>query len=102
MMARKRTIKLHRTALKILEVIDNHWPTNSAEIGAILEPGRKDIKSVSGKYMHHLRKLKKMGLIQGKRLGPTLVVWPNIVSTLKEKVEKLKAIRRDIDSLVSS
>lgn len=61
--------------LHVFKIICDKWPTNPLEIAKELGDKGK-IKSLSAKYLYHLRKLEKAKLIRMKRIGNTYIAWP--------------------------
>ena len=88
----KRKKELSSSGLSVFEAIISRWPTNP--LGVAEELGVKgNIKSLSSRYLYHFKKLKKLGLIDMKKLGNTYVAWPVEV----DKIRFLHDFLRDGD-----
>jgi len=81
--------KIGGFSLQILEVIKEKWPTNPLQVARIFND-KGNVKALSAKYLYHFRKLKKLGLIDMKKIGNTYVVWPTDIEKLRVLHEMVK------------
>jgi len=92
--SRKSKKHLTKSTNSVFEAINNKWPTNPLEIAQELgETPKGNVKRLSSKYVYHFKKLKKLGLIDMKKLGNTYVAWPMDM----EKLRVLHEIIREGD-----
>src|SRR3990170_1892758 len=71
--------------MQILEVIKEKWPTNPLEVASKFEE-KGSVKTLSARYLYHFRKLKKLDLIDMKKIGNTYIAWP-------VEMEKLRVVQ---------
>jgi predicted transcriptional regulator len=85
----KREKGLGESTLKVFKLICTKWPLNPFEIAK--EMGEKgNNKTISAKYLYHMKKLKKADLIEMKKLGNTYIAWPIDIEKLRLIHELLK------------
>ena len=88
----KKLKSLKPLTLKILERINIDWPTNPLDIAKqIGDTG--SVKSLSSRYLYHLKKLHNLELINMKKIGNTYIAWPI-------DMEKLRVIHELLLSLI--
>jgi predicted transcriptional regulator len=75
--------KLSSSTFNVYRAICSRWPTNPVEVARELGDNGENVKTLSGKYLYHFRKLYNLELIQMKRVGNTYVVWPNDIEKLR-------------------
>jgi len=80
---------------KILEVIEKEWPVSITEIAKHLGIYKKNIderkrKAVIAKVVYHVKKLDKEERVRTKKIGQTIVVWPQDIEKLRVIHEMLK------------
>uniref|UniRef100_A0A7C3SR57 ArsR family transcriptional regulator n=1 Tax=Dictyoglomus turgidum TaxID=513050 RepID=A0A7C3SR57_9BACT len=83
--------KISSITAKVFDIIHSRWPTNPLEVASILGDKGKE-KTLSAKYLYHFRKLKKMGLIDIKKVGNTYIAWPTEIEKLRVIHELLKGV----------
>ena len=76
-------------SLRVLEAIKEKWPTNPLEVAEVFND-KGNVKALSARYLYHFRKLKKLGLIDMKKIGNTYVVWPTDIEKLRVLHEMIK------------
>lgn len=80
---------------KIVVVVDKSWPvsvTGIAEQLGIFKKGmnEKKRKAAIGKIIYHVKKLKEMEKIRSKKIGQTVIIWPNDIEKLRIIHELIK------------
>lgn len=78
-----RKHKLSGPTLNVYKAICSKWPANPVEVARELGENGENIKTLSGKYLYHFRKLHNLELIQLKRIGNTYVAWPTDIEKLR-------------------
>jgi predicted transcriptional regulator len=77
--------------LNILEVIKKRWPVNPLEVARELGDDG-EMKALSARYLYHFRKLKKLELIDMKKIGNSHVAWPIEMEKIRVVHDLLKGI----------
>ena len=83
--------KLSKANIKVLNVVLSKWPINPQEIAETFGDRGKP-KTLSAKYLYHLKKLDEMDLIAMKKLGNTYVAWPQEIEKLRDIQELFKEV----------
>ena len=80
--------ELSEKTRKVFEIIVENWPTNPTEIAEMNGENinEENRKSMSSKYLYHVKKLFEKDLIHMKKIGNTYVAWP-------KEIEKLRTFR---------
>lgn len=81
--------EINEFSLRILEVIKEKWPTNPLEVAKIFNDSG-NVKTLSARYLYHFRKLKKLDLIDMKKMGNTYVAWPTDIERLRVLHEMMR------------
>lgn len=73
---------------EIMIVIEKEWPVSVTEIAerlGIFKRGmaEKKRKAAIGKIIYHVKKLKEQEKIRTKKIGQTVIIWPNEVNKLR-------------------
>jgi hypothetical protein len=83
--------KLSRVSSRVYQAVLSRWPINPLEVAEALgDEGNP--KSLSAKYLYHLKTLNKKKLIVIKKLGNTYVAWPNEIEKLRLIHELIKGV----------
>ena len=88
---RKQESEISEFTLRILEVIKRKWPANPLDVARELGD-EGDIRALSARYLYHFRKLKKMELIDMKKIGNSHIAWPIEMEKLRVVHELLKGV----------
>jgi predicted transcriptional regulator len=80
---------------EIMVVIEKEWPVSITEIAerlGIFKRGmdEKKRKAAVGKIMYHVKKLKDEEDIDTKKIGQTVIIWPNEINKLRFLHEMIK------------
>ena len=72
----------------IMKIIEDNWPVSATEIArriGIFKNGmdEKKRKASIGKIIYHVKKLEGMEKIRTKRIGQTVIIWPNDIEKLR-------------------
>ena len=81
--------EINEFSLRVLEVIKEEWPTNPLEVARIFNDNG-NMKALSAKYLYHFRKLKKLELVDMKKIGNTYVAWPVDIEKLRVLHEMMR------------
>lgn len=81
--------EVNEFSLRVLEAIKEKWPTNPLEIAKMFNENG-NVKTLSARYLYHFRKLKKLDLIDMKKMGNTYVAWPTDIEKLRVLHEMMK------------
>jgi len=81
--------EISNSTLRVFKIICSKWPLNPFEVAKELGENGKS-KTLSAKYLYHFRKLKRMDLIEIKKLGNTYIAWPIDIEKLRMIHELLK------------
>lgn len=73
---------------KIVVIIDKGWPVSVTEIAVHLGIFKKGMnekkrKAAIGKVIYHVKKLKEIEMIRTKKIGKTVIIWPNDIEKLR-------------------
>jgi len=85
----KEKKEISEFSLRVLEVIKEKWPTNPLEVAKIFND-KGNMKALSARYLYHFRKLKKLDLIDMKKIGNTYIAWPVDIEKLRVIHEMMK------------
>jgi hypothetical protein len=77
--------------MRVLEAIKDKWPTNPLEVAERFND-EGNMKALSARYLYHFRKLKKMDLIDMKKIGNTYIAWPIEMEKLRVVHDLLKGV----------
>jgi len=77
--------------LRVLEAIKEKWPTNPLEVAQEFND-EGNMKALSARYLYHFRKLKKLELIDMKKIGNTYIAWPVEMEKLRVIHDLLKGV----------
>jgi predicted transcriptional regulator len=80
---------------EIIMVIDKNWPVSVTEVAEHLGIFKKGMnerkrKAAIGKIIYHVKKLKEMKKIRTKKIGQTVIIWPNDIEKLRVVHEMLR------------
>ena len=73
---------------EIMIIVENEWPVSVTEIAKHLKifkngMNEKKRKASVGKILYHVKKLKEKEKIDTKKIGQTVVIWPQEVNKLR-------------------
>ena len=80
---------------KIMEVIEKEWPVSVTEISKHLGIYKKKMderkrKASVAKVVYHIRKLEKEEKVRTKKIGQTIIIWPQDIEKLRIIHELIK------------
>jgi predicted transcriptional regulator len=80
---------------EIMKVVEEKWPVSVTEIAehlGIFKRGmnEKKRKAAIGKIIYHVKKLKDEKKIDVKKIGQTVIIWPNEINKLRVLHELMK------------
>jgi DNA-binding Lrp family transcriptional regulator len=80
---------------KILETIEKEWPISITQIAISLglyKEGLKENKrkAAVAKIIYHVRKMKDDRIVQTKKIGKTVIIWPTEIEKIRVLHEMLK------------
>lgn len=80
---------LSKKSRRVYGVIIKHWPVNPTEVAEKLgkEVNFENRKSLSSKYLYHIKKLFEKDLIHMKKIGNTYVAWPKEIEKIRTLYE---------------
>jgi predicted transcriptional regulator len=80
---------------EIFAVIDKEWPVSATEIAGQLGIFKRGMnerkrKAAIGKIIYHVKILKEMEKIRTKKIGQTVIIWPNEIEKLRVLHEMMR------------